>query len=196
MLYPVWQRCLLAMPVALTVLSSAVGVSARPAAVFSPHMNLIQSNLPPGLAMRLPTEIPLSGPSDIEDSKLIVRIFPVETLESFTVSLFTCERSPQPCLLGSFSVDRETNASAKRDLERHQAMGDRVPLARNIEGYLIEGPHQNPSYQFSTVMWEQNDMIYTISFPANERENIVWMASSMVREQPLYHPDSRPVSSR
>ena len=174
------------MPVVLTVLTSAVGVLARPAAVFTPHLEYIQSNLPMGLAMRLPTEIPLSGHSDIEDDKLVIRVFPSETPESFTVSIFTCERSPQPCLLASFAVDSQTNASAKRDLQRHQAIGDRIPLARNIEGYLIEGPLQNPSYQFSTLMWQQNEMIYTISYPANERENILWMGTSMVREQPLY----------
>jgi hypothetical protein len=64
-----------------------------------------------------------------------------------------------------------------------------------IEGYLIEGPRQNPSYQFSTIMWQQNDMIYTISFPAFERENIVLMATSMVREQPLSRLGSRPAAS-
>jgi hypothetical protein len=183
------------MPVVLTVLGSAVGVSARPAAVFIPHRDLIQSNLPAGLAMRLPTEIPLSGPSDIEESKLIVRVFPSETAQSFTVSIFTCEQSPQPCLLGSFSVESKTNASAKRDLERHQAIGDRIPLRSNLEGYLIEGPHQNPSYQFSTVMWQQNDMIYTISFPASERESILFMAASMASEEPLYRAVARAVPS-
>jgi hypothetical protein len=178
------------------MLGSATGVFARPATVFIPHMALIENNIPVGLAMRLPTEIPLSGPSDFEESKLVVRVFPSETLESFTVSIFTCESSTHPCLLGSFAVYKRTNDSAQRDLERHQAIGDRIPLATNIKGYLIEGPRQNPSYQFSTLMWQQNNMVYTISFPANERENIVWMATSMVREQPLYRSTSRSISSR
>lgn len=180
------RRCLLAMPVLLTVLSSAVAVSASPAPVFIPHLGRIQRNLPTGLAMRLPTRIPLSGPSDIEESKLIVEVFPSGTPKSFTVSLFTCASSPHPCLLGSFSVDKTITASARRDLERHKAMGNRISLTTNVEGYLIDGPLQNPSHAFSTMMWEQNDMIYTISFPAIERENIIWMAASMAREQPLY----------
>jgi hypothetical protein len=136
--------------------------------------------------MRLPTEIPLSGPSDFEDDKLVVRVFPSEIPQSFTVSIFTCERSLYPCLLGSFSVASKTQVSAQRELERHQMMGDRIPLMQNVEGYLIDGPLQNPPYQFSTMMWEQNGMIYTISFPSVERENIVLMAASMVREKPLY----------
>lgn len=145
--------------------------------------------------MRLPAEMPLSGPTDIEESQLIVQVFPSETPKSFTVSLFTCERSPQPCLLGSFSVERKTAASAQQELRRHQARGDRITLAKNVEGYLIEGPHQLPPYEFSTVMWQQNDMIYTISFPAIERQNILFMAVSMALEKPLYHVASRRVLS-
>ena len=195
MLYPFLPRCLLAIPVVLTVLGSPVGVLARPADVFIPYLDNIQSNLPPGLVMRLPTAIPLSGHSDIEESKLIVRVFPSEIPESFTVGLFICERGSHPCLLGSFSVDRNTSASAKRELERHQVKGDRVFLATGVEGYLIEGPRQNPFSAFSTMMWQQNDMIYTISFPAIERENIVLMGVSMASEQPLYHDVPLPVPS-
>lgn len=183
------------MPLCLSVLIRPVGVSAQPATVFIPHLPLIQSNLPDGLAMRLPTEIPLSGPSDIEEDKLVVRVFPSEIPQSFTVSIFTCERSPYPCLLGSFSVARQTQVSAQRELERHQIMGERIPLKQNVEGYLIDGLVQTPSYQFSTMMWEQNGMIYTISFPSIERENIVLMAASMVREKPLYRTNFRAAPS-
>jgi hypothetical protein len=45
------------------------------------------------------------------------------------------------------------------------------------------------------MMWEQNNMIYTISFPSIERENIVLMAASMVREKPLYREISSTASS-
>ncbi len=191
--YPIWRRCLLVTPVILTVLSSVVAVSARPSAVFIPHLEEIQRNLPVGLALRLPSEIPLTGPTDIEESKLVVRVFPSETPLSFTVSLFTCERSSHPCLLGSFSVERKTNVSARRNLERHQTLGDRITLATNIAGYLIEGPQQNPPYAFSSVMWQQNDMIHTISFPGIERQNILFMALSMAQEQPLYRAVQRPL---
>jgi hypothetical protein len=74
--------------------------------------------------------------------------------------------------------------SSKRELVRHQATGDRKTLAKNIEGYLLKEPRQNPPYQFSTMMWQQNDMIYTI-IPSIERENILWMAVFMATEQPL-----------
>jgi hypothetical protein len=185
-LYLNWRRYLLTIPVLITVCTSAVGVFARPATVFMPHLEDIQRNLPKGLVMRLPKDIPISGHSDIEEDKLVINVFPSETPQSFTVGVFTCVRSHHPCLLGSFSVEKNTAASAKAELDRHQIKGDRVSLAPNLPGYLIDGPLQNPPLPFSTMMWQQNEMIYTISFPATERQNILWMATSMATEMPLY----------
>lgn len=184
--YSNWRSYLLAVPVLITVCTSAVGVFARPATVFMPHLESIQRNLPKGLVMRLPTDIPLSGHSDIEEDKLVISVFPSETPQSFTISVFTCARSHHPCLLGSFSVEKNTAASAKVELDRHIVTGDRLSLAPNLQGYLIDGPNQNPPLPFSTMMWQQNEMIYTISFPATERQNILWMATSMATEMPLY----------
>lgn len=189
------RRCCVVVPVILTILGSAVGVCARPAAVFIPHLERIQRNLPPELVLRLPSSISLREPSDIDESQLIVRIFPSEIPQRFTVSLFTCESSSHPCLLGSFSVERNTNASAQQELKRHQGIGERTPLANNIDGYLIDGLLQNPFSTFSTMMWQQNDMIYTISFPAIERETILAMAVSMAQEKPIYPVASRSASS-
>lgn len=183
------------MPVILTLLGASVGVYARPADVFIPHLERIQSNLPPGLAMRLPSTILLNGPSDIDESKLVVHLFPSEFPQRFTVSIFTCERSSHPCLIGSFSVEQKTNVSAKRELERHQVRGERIPLVKNVVGYLMEGGRQNPLSTFSTMMWEQDNMIYTISFPAIERETILAMATSMAQAIPLYRTVARSVSS-
>jgi hypothetical protein len=42
-------------------------------------------------------------------------------------------------------------------------------------------------------MWQQNDMIHTISFPGIERQNILFMALSMAQEQPLYRAVQRPL---
>ncbi|NER25820.1 MAG: hypothetical protein F6J96_35025 [Symploca sp. SIO1C2] len=181
-----WRRCLLAMPVILSVVSSGFKASAVPAAVFIPHMEDIQRNLPVGLAMRLPDRIPLSDPSDIQEDKLVVRFFPSSNPQSFTVSLFTCARGIYPCLLGSFMVDRSTSVSAQRELQRHQDLGDYLTLDQNIKGYLIEGPEQNPYSAFSTLMWQQNGMIYSLSFPAIERQSMLQMAVSMARQRPFY----------
>lgn len=187
MFYSNWQPGWLAVSVTLAISGSAVGSWARPATPFLPHLERIRTALPEGLVMRLPTKISLRGPSDIDESKLVVRVFPSETPVRFTVSLFTCEQSVHPCLLGSFSVDKATTASAQRDLQRHQTQGAPITLIDDVDvkGYLLEGPRQTPSYGFSTLMWQQEGMIYTISFPAIERETILSMAISMARGQTL-----------
>lgn len=190
-----WQRCYIAISVILTIVGSAVEVCARPADVFMPHLEQIQRNLPPGLALRLPATIPLNEPLDIDESQLVVRIFPSEIPQRFTVSLFTCQSSPNPCLIGSFSVEKKTNVSAKRELERHQARGERIPLTQNVEGYLLEGWRQNSFSTFSTMMWQQDNMIYTISFPSLERQTILSMATSMAQGKPLYRNVARSISS-
>ncbi|HBL09862.1 MAG TPA: hypothetical protein DD379_00145 [Cyanobacteria bacterium UBA11162] len=186
MINPIWRHYLLVMPIVITLVGNPTELSARPASVFIPHLERIQRNLPVGLAMRLPGQLRLGNALDIDETKLIVQVFPSETPPSLTVSLFTCDRNPYPCLVGSFSVVPKTTQSARRDLQRHQDLGDRITLTPNVQGYLIEGPLQNPSYSFSTVMWQQNEMIYTVSFPAIERQNILLMALSMAQEQPLY----------
>ncbi|NER45468.1 MAG: hypothetical protein F6J92_01945 [Symploca sp. SIO1A3] len=83
-------------------------------------------------------------------------------------------------------VDRSTSVSAQRELQRHQDLGDYLTLDQNIKGYLIEGPKQNPYSAFSTLMWQQNGMIYSLSFPAIERQSILQMAVSMARQRPFY----------
>lgn len=193
--YQIWQRCLIAMSVLLAVVGNAVKASSRPASIFTPHMEEIQRNLPPGLVMRLPAEIRLGGASDIEESKLFVRVFSSDTPRTYTVSVSTCDRGPLPCLIGSFSVDRKTSASAMLEFQRHQAQGDPITLNKDVLGYLLEGPEQRPSYRFSSVMWEQDDMVYRVTFPAIERQNILFMAYSMSHQPPLYRvvPPRNPV---
>ncbi|MBD1839679.1 MULTISPECIES: hypothetical protein [unclassified Coleofasciculus] len=173
--------------------SENVPVQARPAPVFTRHLETIQSSVPPGLIMRLPSQILLSGPTDVDPSELIVRVFPSETPLAYTVSLFTCYSNPQPCLVGSFSVEKKNSLNAIRELEKHKAAGDRITLRKDIRGYLLEGKKQKPSYEFSSVMWQQDDFIYRVSFPTIERSNILLMANSMANDVPLFRRVSRPL---
>ncbi|MBD1928210.1 hypothetical protein H6F74_18440 [Trichocoleus sp. FACHB-90] len=202
MLYQVLQinklftGLILAIAGIVVVASGNKPVQARPAEIFTPHLQEIQSNLPLGLVMRLPSQIQLSGFPDIDFSKLIVRVFPSETPAGLTVSLFTCISGPQPCLLGSFSVARNTSPNAIRDLEKHKATGDRITLKPNIKGYLLEGSKQKPAYEFSSVMWQQDNLIYRVSLPQTERLSMLFMAYSMANEAPLRRVVSPPIIGR
>ena len=182
-------------PVVLALVVGAAKVTAKPAGIFAPDLDQIRQDLPPGYAMRLPSQILLGGPADDEFiQRLIVRIFPSSVPPGLNVSLFTCNTGPQPCLVGSFSVDAQNSANALRELRKHQAAATPIRLTRNIQGYLLEGPKQNPSYPFSSVMWQQDSMIYKVSFLADERQNILNMAYSMANETPIRRT-AVPVSS-
>ena len=179
-------RNLLAVPVVLAVIGSAVQVVAQPAELFKPYISQISRNLPMGLVMRLPSRIQLSGPADPEFIRqLIVKVLPSTTPANLTVGLFTCESGPHPCLVGSFAVDQQNSVNAQRELQRHQDAVTPFTLTQNIRGYLLEGTKQKPSYPFSSVMWEQDGMIYTVSFLSGERENILRMAHSMALNSPI-----------
>lgn len=181
----IFRHPLLVTSVVLTIVGSAVKVSAAPDNIFSPHLDRIQSELPPGYVMRLPSQVLLGGPVVLEPEELIVKVIPSTVPAGMTVSLFTCEMGPQPCLVGSFAVDSSTSMNAQRELSRHQAMAAPITLAPGVQGYLLEGPNEAPSSPFSSVMWQQDGMVYRVSFLAHERQNILNMAHSMAIEAPI-----------
>ncbi|WNZ25331.1 hypothetical protein HJG54_22425 [Leptolyngbya sp. NK1-12] len=159
--------------------------AARPAAVFGPYIYQIRQELPPSYEMRLPAEVILTAGPGLDPEELIIKLLPSSNPGRLTVGLFTCERSPFPCLVGGFSVEANRSLSAQRELQRHQTQGNPITLAQGVRGYLREGPSLRPVSEFSSLMWEQGGMIYTISFLAAERENILTMGRSMANQPPL-----------
>lgn len=158
---------------------------ARPAAIFEPYLEQIRQELPPNYEMRLPANVLLTAGPGLDPEGLIIKLMPTESPPRLTIGIFTCQSSPFPCLVGGLSVEGSTSASARRELERHQSQGNPITLAQGIRGYLREGPSLKPVSDFSSLMWEQNRMIYTISFLAAERENILTMGRSMAAQPPL-----------
>ena len=191
------KRSLLALPVVLAVLSSPIKVTALPAPVLRPHVAQIRASLPSGWSMRLPDRILLSGPADQDFiNQLIVQVLPSTAPPRLTVSLMSCESGPHPCLVGSFSVESGDSTNAQRELARHQSAAAPIKLGRGGRGYLLEGTKQKPSYPFSSVMWRQDGMIYTITFLAGERQNILHMAYSMANEPPIRLAGAGPEPTR
>ncbi|MDZ7957725.1 MAG: hypothetical protein RMY34_07440 [Aulosira sp. DedQUE10] len=187
-------RNLLTLPVVLAVLSSTLPATAIPSEIFISELPEIQQNLPPGYAIRLPEQIRLGNGSDayggkLRDllSKLIVRVFPSTTPRGMTVGLFSCETAATPCLVGTFSVDSPNSVTTVFEFSKHKTTGDAISLSKNLQGYFLEGNQQNPPLPFSSLMWQQDGLIHTISFPVKERQNILWMGYSMVNQPPIRH---------
>jgi len=171
----------------LTMLGVAIEESsARPAEAFLPHLEQIRTAIPHNFVMRLPAEILLGGSGDLDPNDLIIKVMPTTAPPRLTIGLFTCESGPYPCLVGSFVAEPITSTNAQHELDRHQAMNLPITLASGVRGYLREGSKLTPASEFSSVMWEQNDMIYTVSFLAFERQNILYMARSMAIEPPIF----------
>lgn len=168
------------------IIGQAIEVSARPAAVFTPHLEQIRLGLAPNDVLRLPSEILLGGPGGLNPNDLIVKVFPSSAPARITISLFTCESGPFPCLVGSFTAERATSPNAQRELERHRTKNTPITLAQGVRGYFQEGASLHSPSEFSSVMWEQEGMIYTVSFLASERQNILFMARSMATQPPIF----------
>ena len=171
--------------IGLGIVSSATAVMARPASLFAPHLQQIREGLPPNTEMRLPAEVLLGGPGSVDPNSLIVRVIPTASPPRLTVGLFTCESGPYPCLVGSFAAEGVASANAQRELNRHELGAAPITLSEGVRGYLLEGSRQTPPSEFSSLMWQQNGMIYTISFLAADRENMLAMARSMATEPGL-----------
>ncbi len=72
-----------------------------------------------------------------------------------------------------------------REFSKHKTTGDAISLSKNIQGYFLDGEQQSPKLPFSSLMWRQDELIHTISFPAKERQNILLMGHSMVNQPPI-----------
>ncbi|MBE9176981.1 hypothetical protein IQ268_00120 [Oculatella sp. LEGE 06141] len=169
----------------LAVLGNAGAGVAMPADVFLPHLDRIRQTTPPNTVMRLPATVLLGGPGSLNPNELLIRVLPTSSPPRMTVSLFTCASGPFPCLVGSFTAENAGSVNAQRELSRHQLMATPITLTPGVQGFLLEGTSQTPPSDFSSVMWQQDDTVYTVSFLAAERQNILFMAASMAKEEPL-----------
>jgi hypothetical protein len=158
---------------------------AEPAPVFESHLDTIIESTPPQTFMRLPPEILLGTPANFDLNQLNVKVLTSGNPAITSINLMTCETGIFPCLVGSIVVEWNGSANAQRELARHQTTGYPITLDMNLTGYLLDGSKQQPAYGFSSVMWEQDNTIYTISFPAAERQNLLFMALQMARSAPL-----------
>lgn len=165
-----------------SLLLNPLSAAAGPATVFQPYFQQIREGLPPNYEMRLPSDVILTAGPGLEAEALIVKLLPTQSPPRFTIGLFTCEQSPFPCLVGGFSVESAASPSAQQELNRHRSQGNPITLAQGVRGYLREGPSLKPVSDFSSLMWVQDGLIYTVSFLAAERENILTMGRSMASQ--------------
>jgi hypothetical protein len=173
---------LLLSPVAVAYPTDTYPTAAYPTTGFQPYFQQIRESLPPNYEMRLPSDIVLTAGPGLDPSELIIKLLPSHNPPRLTIGLFTCNSSPFPCLVGGISVEGSPSRSAQRQLYLHRVQGMPVTLASGVRGYLREGKRLKPASEFSSLMWQQDSMIYTLSFLAAERDNIITMGRSMAAQ--------------
>lgn len=170
----------------LTMAAQPPATQAQPAEIFRPHLERIQQTLPPRFSMRLPSQIRLGGPADDDFiQELTVRVFAASAAPGVTVGLYTCTDITQFCLVGYFSGMSRQSPLAQQLYHQHQRAATPITLSKTIRGYLLEGSKQQPPSNFSSLMWQQDDQYYTVSFAEPERQNMLYMALSMANDSPL-----------
>ena len=153
--------------------------------IFALYLEEIQETLPPGLIMRLPSQILTGDVLDGEKDDYRIQVFSSDYPPSLTVDLYRCSEYSPSCLMGGYSVDSKSSAAAQETLRQHQALASPITLKRGIQGYLREGRQQDLSSSLSSVMWEQDGMIYTARFLAQERQTLLYAAHSMANAPPI-----------
>lgn len=154
--------------------------------IFDSYLNQIEQNLPPGWVMRLPSQGSSNSFIDGRNDSYLVRVFSFTTPSSLVVSLFRCDTGSSSCLVGSFSVSSKASTDTEQSFRKYQTTAIPVLLAPEVQGYLLEGSKQNSLSQFSSVMWEQDDLVYTIQFLTREPNDLLALARSMATNTPIY----------
>jgi hemolysin activation/secretion protein len=157
--------------------------TARTNAIFTPHLDRIRQSLPAQWVMRLPAQMSLNQVPQSTLNASQVEVVQSTAPPKVIVNLVTCQTGSADCLLASFSAESSTSAIAQQALKQHQLAASPITLVSGIQGYLWEGwRHQQPR---SSVMWVQDGMIYTVSFPTQERQNLLYAAVYMANAQPI-----------
>jgi hypothetical protein len=156
--------------------------------IFDPHKTAIREQIPVGLSIRLPDRILLSSDKNNAIDSFTVRVFVSQNPTRMTLSLHSCTTGTEPCLVGSFVTENQASPTAQSELARHQNSGVRITLGEGVLGYVIDNAQQQGAASFATMMWAQDNMIHTLSFPQEERQNMLYMGLSMANSDSIFRP--------
>lgn len=178
-----------------TTTSSPSYVSVLSVDIFTRYLEQIRKNLPPGLVMRLPSQMSESDNWDVSSRKFSVRVFPSASQPELTVSVFSCEEPQPSCLVGSFAAAAKSSLKAQGKFKHYQAVATPIALANKIQGYLLEGSQSKLNFDFPSAMWEQDNQFYTVTLPHSLHHQLLSIANSMAEAVPIENARIRPETS-
>lgn len=162
--------------------------SAQAESVFTPYYQKIREEIPLGLSIRLPDKILSSTAQQQSLENFTVKVFASQNPSRLTLSLHGCQTGNRPCLLGSFVTENVNSSLAQAELTRHKSQGEQITLKQEVFGYILDSETPNAPTAFVTMMWQQDNMVHTLSFPQSERQNMLYMAVSMAQSESLLRP--------
>ena len=168
-----------------TGIDSTVTVSNSATDIFQPYLEQVKASLPPGLFIRLPSQLVLSDRFNSKQDNYFVAVSPSSSETSLTVSIFSCQEQLPSCLVASFTVAEKTSEQANQEFQQHQAVGTSIVLTNGIQGYLLENYNQESVSSFSSLMWQQDNQFYTVKLSPPERQSIIDLASLMTQVSPI-----------
>lgn len=158
-------------------------VFTEPQNIFFRHLDEIQNQIPSNVIFRWPTSNRLTGNFFSSQSSSSLQVIPTASRNGLTVVLELCRPDLNDCISGNFSVDPIDTPSSQALLQQHQSIGYPVTLSPSIEAFFREYQMQDAFY--ASIAWEQDEQLYTIQFPIAEKQNVLYMALSMVNGQPV-----------
>ncbi|MGB2925035.1 MAG: hypothetical protein WBB82_07025 [Limnothrix sp.] len=159
----------------------------RAESVFDPYTSTIRQQIPVGLSIRLPEKIWLSPEQQSTIEAFTVRVFVSQNPTRMTLSLHSCKTGATPCLIGSFVTENQASQDAQAELKRHENTGVRLTLRDGVKAYVIDNTQQGNA-SFASMMWTQDNMIHTLSFPQAARQNMLYTGLSMANSDVIFRP--------
>lgn len=158
-------------------------ISNKSHTLFHRHSNEIRDKLSPNVIFRWPTSSHLTGDFFSLQSRSNIHVIPTASENGITVVLELCRPRLHDCISGNFSADPIDAPSSQALLQQHQSIGYPVTLSPSIEAYFRE--YQMHDAFYASIAWEQDEQLYTIQFPVAEKQNMLYMALSMVHGEPI-----------
>ena len=164
------------------VVEKAAKFSAASVDIFTPYLDKIRDSLPPGLVIRLPSQLILSDNSKAINSQYHLEISPQNTQSELLINIFSCPEKSQSCFVGSLATRSKNSVNLKQELNNYNITSQSITLANNLQGYLLEKPN---SEQAASVIWEQDNQFYTVKLSAQERQNLIPIVNSVIQAAPI-----------
>jgi hypothetical protein len=145
-------------------------VSANPVIKITPDLGPVLGQIPDNFYVRLPEKITLNRYVE----RLFLKTFVSNNPRSLTVGLYGCDEVAINCYIGTIRAETNKSYHAIAELYRHK-QGSRITLSAKIQGYVLL-----ESNNFASVMWEQEGIIYRLTFNQQEKQKMLLIAYQMV----------------